>query len=212
MFFDKKAREVETLILAHCTAVKKALLELQLMISEYSHHDKAFKKESYKVHLLEHEADEIRREIGLKLFQGAFLPIYREDYFKLVEMVDKVANRCEAIGDYVTLTRPIVPEAFNNNVQELMVKTVEVYGELEKMLACFLEGSSDLPTCAAHIRDIEQKIDTDQFHLERALFKSDLEKIEKLITKDFIDGISKLSNQVEDVADQMEVIAAKNRF
>jgi len=212
MFFDKKAREVEKLMLEHSEQTGKTLLELQIMIKDYCQKDKHFKQESYEIHLEEHEADKIRRKIGKMLYEGAFLPIYREDYFKLVEMVDKIANQCEAIGDFVTLTRPCIPEFLESEFHSLIVKTIAIHEELKVMLKCFLDGDKNLMKSAVKIREFEQDIDKQQFYMTRTLFKSDFEKIEKLHTKSLIDGISKVSNLIEDVSDQFEIIAAKNRL
>jgi uncharacterized protein len=212
MFFDKKAKEVEKSIIEHADQVGKTILELQVMMKDYCQKDKHFKQESYEIHLDEHEADKIRRRIGIMLYEGAFLPIYREDYFKLVEMVDKIANQSEAIGDFTTLTRPQIPDFIEPEIHSLIELTIAIFEELKIMIKCFLDGDKTLMKSAVKIRELEQAIDKQQFYMTRTLFKSNLEKIEKLHTKDLIDGISKISNLVEDVADQFEIIAAKNRL
>lgn len=48
------------------------------------------------------------------MFQGAFMPSLRETLFMTVESVDKVANRSEKIGDFLTLVSPEFYYLFNH--------------------------------------------------------------------------------------------------
>ena len=67
--------------------------------------EKEFKDVAYKIHKTESEADTVRRKIELMLYQGAFLPIYREDYIVLLELIDKVANMAESASDFILLAK-----------------------------------------------------------------------------------------------------------
>ncbi len=80
LFSGKKEKEVEKLIFRHIEVTNATLQELGNMLYDYLKEDKSFKKKSYTVHKLEHEADLIRREAEMKSYQGAFLPNYGEDY------------------------------------------------------------------------------------------------------------------------------------
>ena len=212
MFFDKKAREVETMMTAQFEQIEHILVKLEAMIQDYINHDKLFKKESFEVHTGEHDADKIRRDIGAKLYQGAFLPVYREDYYRIVEMADNIADKAEAIADFITLTRPLVPDFAKERMVQLVSKNVATFALVRQLLAEFLNGDEHLMETAQAIQNAESEIDSDQFYLTRSIFKSSLEKIEKIHTKNLIDQICKVSDLAEDLSDQFEIIAAKQNL
>ncbi|MGQ9615424.1 MAG: DUF47 family protein [Spirochaetota bacterium] len=54
------------------------------------------------MHKKENEADILRREIDREMFQGAFMQSLRETLFMTVDSVDKVTNRSEKLGDFLT--------------------------------------------------------------------------------------------------------------
>ncbi len=212
MFIDKKAREVEKLLLEQFDMVGETLQEIDAVVREYCKQDKAFKRDSFEVHKMEHKADKVRRRIGKMLSAGAFLPIYREHYFRLIRMMDEIANQAERIGDFITLTRPLIPDFLESDFHNLMDMSLETYELLRKTLNDFLTGNNELEENARSIRHQESDIDTLQFHMTRLLFKSDLDKIEKLHTKDLIDKIAAISDYVEDVSDHFETLSALYRL
>ncbi len=213
MFFDKKAKEVEKLIVKMFDQIETVLADLEETVRDYIDHKKEFKDDSYSVHKAEHKADKIRREIGRKLYDGAFLPIYREDYFELIEISDKIANQGEAVADYITLTRPIIPEYLENDIKKIISVTRDGFALLKEMLHDFLDEKEKMYEIAKKIRHMESDVDALQFYSTKLLFKrADLEKADIIMTRDFIDGISKISNWIEDVSDRFEIIAAKHRL
>jgi predicted phosphate transport protein (TIGR00153 family) len=212
MFFDKKAKKVEKLLVEDFDQIDEILSKLQIMMKDYINRDKHFKDESFHVHEMETKADKIRRKICQEVYEGAFLPVYRESYLRFIEMVDKIANQAEAIGDFVTLTRPDIPEFLNESIFSILEKTSACFQPLKEMLISFLNGKGDLPVNAKTLRQVEQEIDTIQFHCTREVFKTDLEKIEKFHLKNLIDGISKISNHIEDASDYLMIVASKLKF
>ncbi len=212
MFFDKKARVVEEMMFKLFDQIEIVLEEMRNMLHDYLHNNKKFKQESFQVHRLEHKADKLRRKIGQMLSSGAFLPIYREDYFRLIESVDNIANQAEHLCDYVTLTRPEIPEFAEAAIVEMIQLTVENYIPLKEMLLNFISGKREISELAKSVRLMESKIDELQFHATRDIFKSSIEKLDKFHLKSFIDQICIISNLIEDVSDQVEIIAAKHKL
>ncbi len=212
MFFDKRAKEVEELLYRQIDQVEKVLIEMEVMLLSYFRDDKQFKAESFEIHQREHKADKIRRKIGYKLYCGAFLPIYREDYYHLVDMIDDIADQAEVIGDFVTLTRPPVPDELKEDFQRLISKNLATFLPLKTMLNAFITGDEELHPLAKEVRHQERDADTLQFYLTRQVFKSNMEKIDKFHLKLLIDKISDVSDLIEDVSDRLEIIGAKHRL
>ena len=65
---------------------------------------------------IETQADLIRHEIRNKLYYGAYMPLLREDIYKLVECIDMVANSAEKCCDFFLNQRPVIPDFFKTRI------------------------------------------------------------------------------------------------
>lgn len=212
MIFDRKEAEADQLLIRHSGIVGKVLKEFKLMFMYYMRDEKAFKEQAYKIHTLEHEADIVRREIELKLNEGAFLPVYREDYVALAECVDKIANGAESVGDYVVLTRPPVPDFISEDFQRMVDLTVDTYAPLEQGLEALRTDMDKVMDIGDKVGQGERAVDVVLWDITKRLFKSDLDLALKLHVKGLIDKVGNVSNRIEDVADQLEIMVIKRKF
>lgn len=212
IFFGKKEKEVEELIVRHVGLVKKTLLEFSSLIEDYLNRDKQFKEEALRIHTLEREADAIRRKVALKLCQGAFLPIFREDYIVLMELVDKIANKAESTSDLIVLTRPRIPDLLEEGIREMVRVTLECFDPVEKMYGMFQKNLDKVLSAAKQVEEKEQKVDMIQWDLVKAIYKSDFSAAEKLHFKEVINNIAAISDRIEDVSDRFEIMVVKRSF
>ncbi len=210
--FNKKESEVEKLFIEHFDVVGETLAELRLSIFDYLDEKIEFKKHSFNVDQLEHKADILKHSVELKLYEGAFLPIYREDYLRLIECMDKVANRCEDVADFMTLTRLKFPDWMKPEIRNLVELTITTFSSLREGFEIFLKDMSRVFGISEKVGNNEQEVDKLEWYATRKIFKSDLELAHKLLLKEFVVLIGKLSNRMEDVADQFEIMAVKRRF
>lgn len=210
--FSKKESEVEELVKQHFSKVGETLKEFQTFMTAYLEKDANYKSLSYKIHCLEHEADTIRHKIELKLYEGAFLPVYREDYVNFIELVDKIANRCEDVADFVSLTKPTIPDFLVDKIKEMVTATLETFEPLQEGMDKFLQKGHNVFGYSEKISSKEQKVDKIEWDTLSSLFESDLPLAEKLLLKEFIQAIGKISNRMEDVGNQFELIAIKRKF
>jgi len=212
MFFDKKEEEADRLLMKLFENIGEVLEEFRTMFVCYIQNDKRFKEQAFRIHTQEHEADLVRREVQLKLFEGAFLPIYREDYVTLAESVDKIANSAEDVGDYIVLTRPAVPDFLVDGVMQMIDATVKGYEPLKKSFNILRNDMSKLFDIRNQVGESEQSVDSILWDLTKRLFKSDLDLAHKLHLKGLLDIIAKISNRMEDVADHFEIMVIKRKY
>jgi len=183
------------------------------MIVEYINWDKHFKEQTKKVHSLEHQADELRRAIERDMFEGAFLPGYREDYITLMELMDRVANKAESSGDALYLMRPDIPESVRQNFVEIADLTIQAYEPVRKAVRKVLEGDMDVQAEDQEVEDFEQEVDKIQFNTTRFLFKdAGIDKADALLVKTLLDKISSVSDRIENVMDRLVLLAIKRRL
>jgi len=212
IFFGKKEKEVEVLILKHLQLVKKTVLKFSNLVNDYLNRNKQFKEEAFRIHTLEHEADAIRRDVALKLSKGAFLPIFREDYIVLMELVDKIANKAESTSDLIVLTRPRLPDFLAQGIREMVQATLDCFKPVEQMYEMFQDNLDDVLNAAKLVEKKEQLVDRSQWDLVKALYKSDFSPAEKLHFKEVINNIAAISDRIEDVSDRFEIMVVKRSF
>ena len=111
MMLFKKEKKVIELILKHLDiteeTVKDSLKTIQYYLDGNISEAKVWAR---KTRNNESEADIIRYEIRDKLYRGAYLPLLREDVYKLVESIDKVGNAAEACSDFFLNQRPLIAD------------------------------------------------------------------------------------------------------
>ena len=110
MPFGKREAKVEELLFEHFDAVGKTLETFLKVLELYLDGDEGFVPMGREVHRAEGRADDIRRDIVMHLFEGAYTPVFREDYHVLAELVDKVANKAESVVDDLVIERPGFPQ------------------------------------------------------------------------------------------------------
>ncbi len=206
MFFGKKEAKTEKLILDHIKAVGRVVTTLEGTILDYCR-DKKFKKQAIEVEALESAADGIRREIEMSLYDGAFMPVQRGDYARLVESVDKVANQCEEVSQFLRLTRPELDPDSIEGLKQIVEATVRCFAHVPSMFVNFDKGR-EVMELAHWVEEEEQAVDEIFEKTIRKLFKSDLDLAKKLHIKLLLDRVAAVTNRIEDASDRFQVIVA----
>ncbi len=215
MLFSRKKQDdaVGKQILEFCNLIARTVGEYRQMVADYIDWNVEFEQRSKRVHTLEHECDELRRAIQRKMFEGAFLPAYRQDYVALLEKLDRVANKAEDAGDTLYLVRPDIPKALRQDFVDIASLTVEAYTPIPGAVADLLAGDTDVTNVAAHVQERERAVDKIQFELIRAVFKDpELHKADAMCLKMLIDQICEVSDKIENVTDQMAIVAIKRHI
>ncbi len=96
MILFKKEKEVLELIEKHAEKVEECMLSTFSTLQAYLNDDITIAKNlARQTDNLESQADLIRHQVRDKLYMGAYMPLLREDVYKLVESLDMVANTAE---------------------------------------------------------------------------------------------------------------------
>jgi len=214
MAFFKREKKVIELVIRHLETVEKCLLTAAGAVRAYLEKDiKLSKKLAGEVEATESEGDIIRHSIRDKLYSGAYLPLLREDIYKLIESIDKVANAGEACCDFFLNQRPVFPEQFVPQFLEISNESLEIVVPLKLSVLCFFKGDCTIEVVREHTKEvgfIESEVDRMEWDLTKAIFKSDLEHSHKLHLKQCIDSIVEVSDRAEDAADQLELATLKS--
>jgi predicted phosphate transport protein (TIGR00153 family) len=213
MIFFKKEKEVIELIEKHAEKVEECLATATDTLQAYLENDipKA-KKLARQADNLETQADMIRHKIRDKLYYGAYMPLLREDIYKLVESLDKVANFAEECCDFFLNQRPEIPDDFKSDFSVIIEASLGVGEPLKHSVMCYLKGICPVEVSRQHAKDIgliESKVDGLEWDLSKKIFSSDLDYSHKIHLRLCIDRIVEVSDRAEDSADQLELVTLK---
>ncbi len=214
MILFKKEKEVIELIIEHLDKVEESILTASKTLEAYLG-DKLgeAKRLSRETDTLETQADLIRHEIRDKLYSGAYLPVLREDIYKLVESLDKVANAGEACCDFFLNQRPVFPSNFKPHFLIAVKESLGIIEPLKEAVMCFVLGECPVEVTRQHSKAVglkESDSDKIEWDLTKVIFKSSLEYGHKIHLKLCLDSIMRVSDRAERAADQLELTTVKS--
>ena len=214
MFIFRKEKEVIELITQHAEKVEECLSIAAKTLQAYLLDDIALAKtQARQTDHTEAEADMIRHQIRDKLYYGAYMPLLREDIYKLVESMDTVANAAEECCDMFLNQRPVVPAELKADFSNIIQESMGVGEPLRHAVLCYLKGMCPIEVSRQHSRDIgmiESKVDSMEWDLTKKLFRSGLEYSLKIHLRICLDSIVAVSDLAEDSADQMDLVILKS--
>ncbi len=213
MFIFKKEKEVIALIEKHTEKVEECLTVANETLQAYIGGDiPRAKNLARQTDHLETEADMIRHEIRDKLYYGAYMPLLREDIYKLVEKLDTVANSAEKCCDVFLNQRPVVPEFVKADFLTIIGISMNIGESLKHAVLCYLKGICPMEISRQHAKDIglvESKVDSLEWDLTKKIFSSSLEYSHKIHLRNCLNHIVAISDKAEEAADHLELVTLK---
>ncbi len=213
MFF-KKEKEVIKLILKHLDLVedslKTGIQTIELYLDDNISEAKVLGR---KVRSEESEADIVRYEIRDKLYSGAYLPLLREDIYKLIESIDKVGNAGEACCDFFLNQRPLIPAEMKSHFVAVAQESLGIIDNLKLAVLCYFKGECKIEVVREHTKEVslqESRVDKLEWDLTKVIFTSSQDFAHQLHLKHCLDYIVEVSDRAEDAGDQLEVATLKS--
>lgn len=164
-----------------------------------------------ETHRLEAQADDVRREVAMELMGGALLASMRGEFLELIERTDRVANRAESLLYFILLQQIAVPEQLAPSLRAISEKTVEMMAETRGAIhALFTDREAALERTRT-IERLESEIDGLERGAIEQIFQSELELAERLQLREFVSRLADISDEIEDLSDQIEIIVATRR-
>jgi predicted phosphate transport protein (TIGR00153 family) len=211
MFAFKKNQKVKEMLEEYVGIAQEAVRHFKTAIEYLIDHnvDEHFELLAEEIHQFESNADDVRRQIELFLYEKSLLPETRRDLLLIIENIDRIPNQAQQIAYmYQTQRTEIFPE-IKNELTELLNVSAETFDETAAAtLDCF--------GCAAGIRQSAKKIDNLETlgdHLERKMitkvFASDLKLSEKILQKELIVAFGDICDLCEKVMDRIVICSVK---
>jgi len=214
MMLFKKEKKVIELILKHLDLVVDSLKSGIQAVECYLNDDIGnAKRLAREVSSIESNADIVRYDLRDKLYSGAYLPLLREDIYKLIESIDKVANAGEACCDFFLNQRPKIPDELKPAFIEVVNESLGIADNLKFAVLCYFKGECKIETVREHTKEIgmqESRVDKLEWDLTKAIFTSDMDFARQLHLKLCLDHIVEVSDRGEDAGDQLELATLKS--
>lgn len=209
----KKEKEVIDLIEQHAAKMEACLTTAIETLQAYLEDNiPRAKSLARKTDALESDADLIRHQIRDRLYSGAYMPVLREDIYRLVESIDSVANAAEKCCDAFLNQRPDIPTELRPPFLDIIRVSLGIGEPLKHAVLCYLRGICPVEVSRQHAKEVglaESKVDRMEWDLTKKIFSSQLSYGHKVHLRRCLDGIASVSDRAEDSADQLELVSLK---
>lgn len=210
--FGWRETETKQLIRDHVEATGKTVRLFRKMFFAYLNENERYDDLGFEVHNAEHSADEIRREVERQIYEGAFMPSFREDYILFIELIDAIADQAEVCADMIAQQKPHVPEDIKNNFKEMVQEIPLTFRPFQELVR--EKNMSDARRANELIDKIEaseQAVDRMEWELINEVFRKDsLSLAQKIHLRNFIASIAGISDRVEDASDRVIILMARS--
>ena len=168
-----------------------------------------YKKINKQIKQIEHDADNLRREIEAQLYMHNLIPDLRADVLNLVEKLDKVINKFDEVVYEFYIEQPNIPEELHLRFMEICDLSSDCAENLSIASRAFFRDFSSVRDYSQKVYLIEHESDLSSGHLKQAIFDSELALAHKLQLNNLITEIAKIADIAEDCVDELLIFTIK---
>ena len=163
-----------------------------------------------EIEKLEHDADNLKKEIRLHLPKSLFMPVPREDLLALLLVQDKIANRTKDVSGIVLGRKMQIPAEIAEQFLDFVDRNIDAAKQARKSVRelddLFTTGfrGAEVALVAAMIEELDRiETDTDekQAALRAALFK--IEQSMNPVDAIFMYQVIELTGEIADMAERV---------
>ena len=163
-----------------------------------------------EIEALEHEADDLKKEIRLNMPKSLFMPVPREDLLGLLLVQDKIANRTKDVSGVIIGRRMNIPEPLADKFVEFVDRNIDAakqarksVRELDELFTAGFKGAevSLVADMIEKLDQIETDTDEQQTTLRTALFE--IEKTLDPIDAMFLYEVISLTGEIADMSERV---------
>ncbi len=158
---------------------------------------------------LESQADELRRGIESYLYEKTLIPDLRSDVLALIENVDSLLSPQMAVSYALQIEKPDIPAELHSGFIELAESTALCVEHLLQAARAFFRDTEAVRDYCHKVVFEESQADKHCSNLRIAVFNSNLDKVDKIHLRYFIERIDVVANRAEDIADSLTIYAIK---
>ena len=172
-----------------------------------------------EIEALEHEADDLKKEIRLNMPKSLFMPVPREDLLELLLVQDKIANRAKDVSGVIIGRRMQIPAELADKFIEFVNRNIDAakqarrsVRELDELFTAGFRGAevSLVADMIEKLDQIETHTDEQQTVLRTALFEIEktLDPIDAMFLYEVISRTGEVADMSERVGRRLELLLA----
>ncbi len=173
-----------------------------------------------KIILLEHAADDLKRELRLNLPKSLLMPVSRSDVLEMLSRQDRVANKAKDISGLIIGRKMVMPEAIQTDYLAFLERSLDTVTqarksvhELDQLFESGFRGAEVdlLMEMTDELSRLEDQSDDLQVHLRRSLFaiEKELPPIEAMFLYKVIDWTGDLGDIAQRVGSRLHMMIAR---
>lgn len=169
---------------------------------------------------LEHQADDMKRELRQHLPNSLFMTVSRSDLLALLNVQDRLANKAKDIAGMVLGRKMVFPPAITAKFMDFLKRSIEASAqadaaihELDELQETGFSGNEIklVDGMIAKLSDIENDTDEQQIELRRHLFalEASLPPVNVMFLYKIIEWTGDLADQAREIGDRLQILSAR---
>ena len=170
-----------------------------------------------QIEALEHEADNVKKEIRLHMPKSLFMPVPREDLLELLLVQDKIANRTKDVSGVIIGRKMKIPKQIAPQFLEFVDRNIDAakqarksVRELDELFTAGFKGAevSLVADMIEELDRIETHTDEQQTVLRSAVFEIEktLDPIDAIVLYEVIQLTGEIADMAERVGRRLELL------
>ncbi|MFQ5850599.1 MAG: DUF47 domain-containing protein [Candidatus Binatia bacterium] len=186
-------------------------LDMRKALGAYLNHDSAeFARLFAQINELENRLDRLRRNIEADIYGRRLLPDTRGDILGVLENLDKIPNRIQAITREIKLEKIQIPEMLRQSLTKLADRGVQIVQVLIRVTRTFMTSPRDVKEGVKELSDHEHEGDlTEQQAVALTFDDTSLELAHKMQLYRLIERLGSICDMAEDIGDRIMISSLK---
>ncbi len=170
-----------------------------------------------QIEALEHEADDLKKDIRMHMPKSLFMPVPREDLLELLLVQDKIANRAKDASGVVMGRNMRIPASIAEKFKEFVDSSIDAakqarksVRELDELFTAGFKGAevSLVAELIEELDKMETETDQKQTEIRSALFEIEktLDPIDAMFLYEVIQLIGEIADMAERVGRRLELL------
>lgn len=206
-----KAKALESKIDMFHDKVIDSAMTFKKSVREYLNAGRSdeFKKINKQLRQIEHDADQLRRDIENRLYSQNLIPDLRANVLEMVENLDRVINRFDEVSYQFYIEQPEIPEIYFSRITDLVEQVTDCAENMSIASRSFFRDLSLVRDYSQKVYFLEHETDLTSGRLKKSIFDSDIPLANKLQLSTIIDEIENIADLAEDSIDRLLIFTIK---
>lgn len=211
----KKEKGIFDGILRLLDTVSEGVQSFEASVTAFAKGDPQAHELVRRVFDAETRADEIHRELSLKVAEGAFFGGVREDMLNLMERIDDIADSAKDAARFLSEDSRLGEEAkgvlASENMTLFLADLKAAVGALKDLVKALKVGRKEALAIIARVEDFEEEADGHKDALLKDLFglAETMNSVSVIQLRDFTFVADDIADNSEDASDVILVLLAK---